>query len=159
MVEAIFFNPWIWILGAITGVLTILAIVGIPLWRKGVAKRETRYDEDGFGWLIVSVFSGVVATILSGVYFAGVLVPYDTDFYKTYRVTGELTSLENAFSGDEGTMSQVFVAEVEGVDHLIKSEDQRFRTLEVGDDVNLVCSLEFRYFQEPWYDCSFGGAR
>lgn len=150
MIESIFFNPWIWIIP----ILLVISILMIPL---GIYLNLN--DAYSVGGPISIFIGGLVFLILGGVYFGGILPPYDASFYQTYRITGELSEIQSAFSGDEGTMSQVFVAEVEGVDLYIRSDDQRFRTLEVGDDVNLVCGKGFAYFQEPWYDCSFGGAR
>ena len=148
MIESIFFNPWIWIFGALVGIGLVVTILSLVM---GIL----RWGEMSTWWVS---FFGVGFTTLTGAgfYFGALLPPYDSSFYHTYRITGEVTSVESAFSGDEGTMSQVFVAEVEGLDEFIKSDDQRFRTVEVGDDVNLVCTKQFRYFQEPWYDCNFG---
>lgn len=141
MIESIFFDPWVWIVPIILSLALLLVVADIVWWNE---------------WFGV-VMGGAVLLVGLPVYFGDVLPPYDVSFYQTYRVTGQLASIESAFGGDEGTMSQVFVAEVEGVDLLIESDDQRFRTLTVGDDVNLVCGKEFRYFQEPWLDCAFGG--
>lgn len=149
MVEVIFFNPWIWIVAIIIAILLTITIIGIVL-----AIRHG-FDEY-FGWSFASIFSGIFCLLIAGFYFGALLPPYDTDYYKAYRITGELTDIQSAFSGDEGTMSQTFVAEVDGVDHTIQSTDQRLRTFKVGDDVNLVCDLTFRYFQEPWYSCDLG---
>lgn len=148
MIESIFFNPWIWIVPII---LLIALIVTVVSWALAI-------HEDEF-WAVGVIFGGLTLLILGGCYFGMMLPPYDASYYQTYRITGELSEIQSAFSGDEGTMSQVFVSKVEGVDLYIRSDDQRFRTLEVGDDVNLVCGKGFAYFQEPWYDCSFGGAR
>lgn len=148
MIESIFFNPWIWIVPILLFVSALSILVGVYLIRR---------DEFSVGGPIGVLLGATLTLILGGVYFGALLPPYDASYYQTYRITGELTDIQSAFSGDEGTMSQVFVAEVEGVDLYIRSEDQRFRTLEVGDDVNLVCGKGFAYFQEPWYDCSFGG--
>lgn len=150
MIESIFFNPWVWIVPILIVVSIIMVGLGVYLIR-----------EDDFSAVgpISVVFGGISFLVLGGAYFGAILPPYDASFYQTYRITGELTEIQSAFSGDEGTMSQVFVAKVDGVDLYIRSDDQRFRTLEAGDDVNLVCSKGFAYFQEPWYDCSFGGAR
>lgn len=142
MIESIFFNPWIWILAVILGVFILLIILDVAFWGDGAP---------GFVGLVGFL-------ILGGLYFGVILPPYDASFYQTYRITGEVGQIESAFSGDEGTMSQVFIAKVEGIDLFIKSDDQRFRTVNVGDDVNLVCGKSFAYFQEPWFDCSFGGA-
>jgi hypothetical protein len=150
MIESIFFNPWIWIIPIIIGVSIPLTIFGIRL---------LRLDDLSVGGILSIGFGGMAFVFLSAVYFGWMLPPYDASYYQTYRITGELTEVQSAFSGDEGTMSQVFISRVDGVDLLIKSDDQRFRTLEVGDDVNLVCGKGFAYFQEPWYDCSFGGAQ
>ncbi len=141
MIESIFFNPWIWIVPIL--LLVSLAIIWADL---------------AFDWMgIGAIFGGLAFLTLAGFYFGGILPPYDTSFYQTYRITGQVEQIESAFNGDEGTMSQVFIAKVDGVDDFIRSDDQRFRSLNVGDDVNLVCSKEFRYFQEPWFECSFGG--
>lgn len=156
MVESIFFNPWIWIVGVLFTVS--LAVSLFLLWKGVTYKSDNSYDEP-FGWYMGAGFVGAAALLLAGGWFGAMLPPYDASFYQTYRITGELTQLEAAFSGDEGTMSQVFVAKVDGVDEFIRSDDQRFRALEAGDDVNLVCSKQFRYFQEAWYECAFGGAR
>lgn len=150
MIESIFFNPWVWIVPIILLASILLIPFGIYLMH---------LDSYSAGGPISIVFGGLVFLGLGGAYFGTMLPPYDASFYQTYRITGELSEIQSAFSGDEGTMSQVFVAKVDGVDLYIRSDDQRFRTLEVGDDVNLVCSKGFGYFQEPWYDCSFGGAR
>lgn len=139
MIESIFFNPWIWIVPVILIVLLVLAVLSFAAYMEGVA--------------ILLFFC---ALILAAFYFGLILPPYDGTYYQTYRVTGELVTLESAFSGDEGTMSQVFVAEVDGVDYLIRSDDQRFRTLDVGDDVRLACTKQFEYFVEPWLECRFG---
>lgn len=149
MIESIFFNPWIWIVAILIGLLLLATIAGI-IW--GVWEG----DSLGGGWLLTGV-CGFFLLGLSGAYFGAMLPPYDTSYYQTYRVTGEISTLERAFSGDEGTMSQTFVLEVEGVDLLISSSDQRLRTYEVGDDVNLVCTKQFEYFVTPWYSCSVGG--
>ena len=149
MIESIFFNPWVWIVGILVGiglVVTVLSLVmGIREWG------------NFSGWWLSFCFVGILTLIGAAFYFGGLLPPYDSSFYHTYRITGEVTNVESAFSGSEGMMSQVFVAQVEGIDEFIKSDDQRFRTVEAGDDVNLVCTKQFRYFQEPWYDCNFGG--
>ncbi len=142
MVESIFFNPWIWIIPIILVIALVWFIA--DFWWDTMA-----------GWFI----GGFTLLLLPVFYFVFLLPPYDSSFYQTYRITGEVTKVEAAFNGEEGTMSQVFVAQVAGVDEFIRSDDQRFRTVTVGDDVNLVCSKEFRYFQEPWYECAFGGAR
>lgn len=141
MIESIFFNPWIWIIP----ILLLLAV--------GLVLLDIFFELEGIGACV----GGIVFLGLGGFYFGAILPPYDVSYYQTYRITGELTEVESAFSGDEGTMSQVFVARVDGVDLYIRSDDQRFRSLEVGDDVNLVCGKGFAYFQEPWFDCSFGG--
>lgn len=143
MIESIFLHPWVWILPALLVVFIALIILDIL------------FDWSGGG----IVAGGICTLIIAGIYFGLLLPPYDASFYQTYRITGQLESVESAFSGDEGTMSQVFIAEVEGVDLFVKSDDQRFRTLSAGDEVNLVCVKSFAYFQEPWYDCSFGGVR
>lgn len=142
MIESIFFNPWIWIVPLIALVLLVITA--------GSAMSDIAE---------IAFIPALFLLGLLGFYFGAMLPPYDASFYQTYRITGELSEIQSAFSGDEGTMSQVFVAKVEGVDLYIRSDDQRFRTLAVGDDVNLVCGKGFAYFQEPWYDCSFGGAR
>lgn len=141
VIESIFFNPWIWIVPILIVVALVLVFLDVAVW-------ET-YAIAGLGSL------GVL--ILAGFYFGFMLVPYDGTYYQTYRITGTVESVESAFSGDEGTMSQVFIARVDGVDSFIRSDDQRFRTVHEGDHVNLVCSKEFRYFQQPWFECSFGG--
>lgn len=141
MIESIFFNPWIWI-------IPIFLVISV-----GLILLDIFFEWEGFGALV----GGILLLGLGGFYFGAILPPYDVSYYQTYRITGELTEVESAFSGDEGTMSQVFVARVDGVDLYIRSDDQRFRSLEVGDDVNLVCEKQFAYFQEPWFDCSFGG--
>lgn len=151
MIESIFFQPWVWIIPLVL-VLAAVAVV----WG-GVQIREYGELAAGAGPFLGLIFGSVAFLGLGGFYFAEMLPPYDTSYYQTYRITGELTGIESAISGDEGTMSQTFIAEVEGVDLLIQSDDQRFRTLDVGDDVNLVCGKGFGYFQEPWYDCSIGG--
>jgi hypothetical protein len=143
MIESIFFNPWIWIVPVILIICVALIVLDIIA------------DLYGIG----AILGGLAFLILGGVYFGAILPPYDVSFYQTYRITGEVGQIESAFSGDEGTMSQVFIAKVDGVDLFIKSDDQRFRTISVGDDVNLVCAKGFAYFQEPWFDCSFGGNR
>lgn len=159
MIEPIFFNPAIWIVGVFFGLFFIagifLLVRGFIL--KGQGKRsysDWRYENSFFGGGILTS----IAVILAGVWFGWLLVPYESSFYQTYRITGELAEIQNAFDGDDGgVISQTYVARVEGVDLYIRSDDQRFRTLEVGDDVNLVCSKGFAFFQEPWYDCNFGG--
>lgn len=151
MIESIFLQPWVWIIP----VVLVLA-VGVTVWA-GVRIRKHGELDAGPEAFIGMMFGVATFLGLGGFYFGWMLPPYDTSYYQTYRITGELESVESAFSGDEGTMSQTFVAQVKGVDYFIRSDDQRFRTLEAGDDVNLVCGKGFAYFQEPWYDCSFGG--
>lgn len=141
MIESIFFNPWIWIVAVILALLVAVVIADII------------FGWDGLG----AGIGGCFFLILAGFYFGLILPPYDASFYQTYRITGEVGQIESAFSGDEGTVSQAFIAKVDGIDLFIKSDDQRFRTVSVGDDVNLVCGKAFAYFQEPWFDCSFGG--
>jgi len=151
VIESIFFNPWIWIVAALLLASLVVSIISLVM---GIG----RWGEMSTWWLGF-IISTTVFAVLGGAFFGAILPPYDSSFYQTYRITGEVTKVEAAFNGDEGTMSQVFVAKVDGVDEFIRSDDQRFRTLEVGDEVNLVCSKEFRYFQEPWYECAFGGIR
>jgi hypothetical protein len=151
VIESIFFNPWIWIGTTLCTILVAVLIFAVVRAIRG----SDGYLED-WPW-ITAIISGILALVLVPTHFGFVLPPYDASFYQTYRITGEVTSIEAAFNGEEGTMSQVFVAEVEGVDLFIRSDDQRFRTVDTGDDVNLVCTKQFRYFQQPWYDCSFGG--
>ncbi|SDR71695.1 hypothetical protein [Microbacterium paraoxydans] len=147
MIESIFFNPWIWIIPILMVVLVALTVVGgFALWRDDLSL-----------WMLPTIISPFALLILGGFYFGAMLPPYDVSYYQTYRITGELTQVESAFNGDEGTMSQVFIARVDGVDLFIRSGDQRFRSLDAGDEVNLVCEKRFAYFQEPWFDCSFGG--
>lgn len=146
MIETIFIHPWTWIMAISIGLFLLLTIVSVYLW--------IRADEV---WSVGTIAGGLVTLILSGAYFGAMLPPYDSSFYNVYKITGELTEVESAFSGDEGTMSQVFIAKVDGVDYYIKSDDQRFRTLDVGDEVSLVCDKKFQYFVQPWYDCSFAG--
>lgn len=142
MIESIFFNPWVWIIATILFILLMLVIA------------DFFFDFEGF----VAIPGGILFVILGAVYFGFVLPPYDASFYQTYRVTGEVTTMERAINAEDGGgLSQSFIVGVEGVDLLITSDDQRFRTVDVGDDVNLVCTKGFNYFVEPWYDCSMGG--
>lgn len=150
MIESIFFNPWVWIIPIIIAIGLLVVIASIVF----TIRDDTSY---GSMWPIGTIIGSIVTVPLAGFYFGAVLPPYDASFYQTYRITGQVEQIESAFSGEEGTMSQVFIAKVDGVDAFIRSDDQRFRTLEVGDDLNLVCSKEFRYFQEAWFECSFGG--
>lgn len=141
MIESIFFNPWIWIIPVIMVIAVVLIVVDLAWWQGGIG----------------TIIAGIVLLLAAPIYFGFLLPPYDASFYQTYRITGEVGQIESAFSGDEGTMSQVFIAKVDGIDLFIKSDDQRFRTVSVGDDVNLVCGKKFAYFQEPWLECDFGG--
>ena len=155
MIESIFFDPYVWIGFVLIAVFFAVAVFLFRLGRKMKAKARDTFDDNyiyvwGLAWVNIAV-----AGILAAVHFAVVLVPYDASFYNTYRMTGEIVEIEAAFSGDEGSMSQVFIARVDGIEEYIKSDDQRFRTLEVGDEVNLVCGKIFNYFQEPYYNCSF----
>lgn len=147
MIEAIFFNPWVWITPIFLVVATVLTVIGIIRMRQ----------DDMSSWFVGILVGGMAFLVVAPLYFGWILPPYDSSFYQTYRITGEITEIQSAFSGGEGTMSQVFISRVEGVESFIKSDDQRFRTLEVGDEVNFVCSKGFAYFQEPWYDCNFAG--
>lgn len=142
MIESIFFHPWVWIIPIVLVVLVLFIVLDIAFG-----------GSDG----IFAFLSGFAFLVVSVIYFGFMLPPYDVSYYQTYRITGEVTQVESAFSGDEGTMSQVFIAKVDGIDAFIKSDDQRFRTVSAGDEVNLVCGKGFAYFQEPWYNCSFGG--
>lgn len=142
MIEPIFFNPWIWIVPIL---LLILVIVSIAVLCSEMPE--------------MAIVPGLLTLMLAGFYFGMMLPPYDASFYRTYQITGEVTDVQAAFAGDEGTISQSFVVEVEGISDLITSDDQRFRTIEEGDEVTLACSKEFRYFQAPWFDCAFGGNR
>jgi hypothetical protein len=155
MIQSIFFDPWIWICPVLIVILALLGFVALTQWARGRANKKTHYDDGYVFWLIGAIIAWAVGLIFAATYFAVSLVPYDASFYNTYRMTGTVTEVEAAFNGDEGSMSQVFVAKVDGIDEFIKSDDQRFRTVEVGDDVALVCSKIFNYWQEPYYDCSF----
>ena len=151
MIESIFFNPWIWILPYILGLFLLWLIFGVIV---GFA------DDFGNGFSISGIAFGAMGVIGIGIgYFGFLMPPYDTSYYQTYKITGELTEVESAFNADGGTMSQVFVARVDGIDLFIESDDQRFRTLKAGDDVNLVCGKVFNYFQEPYYNCDFSGVK
>jgi hypothetical protein len=108
VIESIFFNPWVWIIP----IILLVAIAVIVL--------DVIFDWSGIG----AIFGGLLFLMLGGFYFGAMLPPYDASFYQAYRITGELTQLESAFSGDEGTMSQVFVARVDGVDLFIRSDDR-----------------------------------
>lgn len=147
MIESIFFNPWIWILAVIIGILVLSAI--------GCVVGEFVWGGYGDGWMPAG-FLALIAALVAGLYFGAVLPPYDASFYQTYRITGTLEQLDSALEGDNGTMSQVFIAQVGGIDEFIRSDDQRFRTLRVDDSIDFVCTKGFAYFQEPWYDCAIG---
>ncbi len=148
MIETIYFQPWVWIVAVLLGVLALISA--------GCAWGAWRANDPEIP-AIGAILSGVACLILAGFYFGAMLPPYDSSYYQTYRITGHVTQIDAAFSGDEGTMSQVFIAKVDGVELFIKSDDQRFRTVHEGDNVNLVCGKSFAYFQEPWFECSFGG--
>ena len=148
MIESIFFHPWVWIVPLILLILLIGTFVLIWVDRE--------YDWDGIG-VFVGCFVGLFALVLAGIYFAWMLVPYDTSFYQTYRVTGEISEYAAAFDETEGVMNRGYVLEVEGVDYQIYSSDQRLRTYAEGDSVTLVCGKIFNYFQEPYLDCAIGG--
>lgn len=140
MIEAIFIHPWVWILP----ILMVLCLILIAF--------DIFFDWMGFGATCGTVFF----LLLSGAYFGLLLPPYDTSYYQTYRITGEIIELEAAFDSDGGTLSNSFVAKIDGVDEYIHSTDQRFRAVEVGDDIRLACDKKFQYFQEPYYSCAFG---
>lgn len=156
MIEIIFNHPWVWIMPIVIAFFLILAVVSTVIWNRERSGHGSG-EEDAVGaaaWIL-----WIVSVVLAGFYFGAMLPPYDTSFHATYRITGEVDVLEKGFTGDgDGVVSPGFVIGVEGVDdYLIWSDDQRFRTIEIGDDVNLVCGKVFRYFQEPYYDCSFAG--
>lgn len=147
MVESIFFNPWVWIIPIILGIALLLTVLGIVLiWA----------DDFSVGGPVAICFGGGTLLILGGVYFGFMLPPYDSSFYHTYRITGEVSEIQSAFEGDDGTMSQTFIIKVDGVDEVIKSEDQRMRLIDTGDEINFVCYKSFAYFQDPWYSCDVG---
>ena len=154
MLESIFVSPGYWIMGSLTFLVLAFVAMSLYFWIRAVKKYHDEVWESG--WSISSIMGGIIFLIMGGFFFGGVLPPYDTSFYQTYRITGELTEIESAFEGDEGTMSQVFIAAVDGIDYYIKSDDQRFRTFEVGDSVNLICYKNFQYFQEPTFSCDVG---
>lgn len=152
MLETIFFNPYIWIGLAITGLALLVMVLMFIFWYLN----RNMWDS-GEGWAIGG-FSALLIALCFGVpHFSAVLVPYDSSYYYTYKITGEVTEMEAAFSDGEGVMSQVFISKVDGIDLYIRSDDQRFRTIDVGDEANFVCSKNFAYFQESWYDCSLAG--
>lgn len=154
MIEAIFLHPWVWILPIVIALSLASLAAGI-----GFAVRyRDRFDSAWQFFSPVLIIFGAIGTVAAaGVYFAVLMPPYDMSFHYTYQIKGEVTEIRSAMSGDEGTMSQTFTARIDGIDYYIQSNDQRFRNIDEGDNVNLVCSKQFRYFQEPWYDCSIGG--
>ena len=109
---------------------------------------------DGGGSILAGML-GLIFLIMSGFYFGFALPPYDVSFYNTYKVEGQIETIDSAFEGDDGVVSKSFILTVDSTDYFIRSDDQRFRTSEVGDNVILSCNKQFQYFVDPWLDCNF----
>lgn len=149
MIESIFVYPWIWILPVVMGLLLIGAVICILLEIFG----NNSYGEWGIG--AAFLIAGLIGT--AGGYFGGMLPPYDLSYHQMYRVTGEVTNIERPFNDGSGIVGSSYVFEIEGIDLKLSTGDQRFRGIEVGDEVQLKCEKQFAYFTTPWYDCDFGG--
>lgn len=146
MMESIFFNPWIWIIPIILLIMIVVIVLAIMY--------EVMGEGDGGGWITTGMV-GFIFLCLAVPYFAVILPPYDASYYNTYRVTGEVASIEDAFEGGDGVVSKSFVVSIDGVDMFIRSDDQRFRTIIQGDEVKLACTKQFEYFVDPWLECKF----
>lgn len=147
MIKPIFLDIWVWIIPIVIFIAIVIVVIGI-----------IRMIQDDLSfWIGGIIFGGIALLICIPTYFAFILVPYDSSFYYTYKITGEVSEVNTAFENGNGVVSPSYVIKVKGVDYLIKSNDVRVRLMHTGDSANLVCTKSFAYFQEPWYDCSIGG--
>lgn len=147
MIESIFFNPWVWIVGVILGLLLVFTIVSIVM-------HVLEWDSLS-GWLVGWVFGGLLSLVVAWIYFVWLLPPYDAAYYQTYKITGEIESITRPLTDATGDTYESYTLRIVGVDDVIViSGDLRVRELTAGDDVTLACTKGFAYFTAPWWACN-----
>lgn len=132
------------VLGAIVAALVVATI----LTTVALARSKKR-DPEG---LAFSAGTFGIATLIMGVIWLIVLIPFDGTYHHLYRVEGRIESVSNVLSEASGDLTRTPVVELSTVDRPIEVSDPRVVSLE-GQDVVLTCKVGWHYQAADTYSC------
>lgn len=101
--------------------------------------------------VFISSLAFIAALLISAVQ-AFAMIPYDSDYWKLYRVSGEVTNVSNVFADASGELSDKPVIQLDTVDRPISVDDPRAIYWE-GENLTLTCTINWRYQAADRYSC------
>lgn len=125
--------------------LLAIAIATLIGWLR--TRSRSDYTDWGLGFAV-----STMASIIVGVIFCVVLMPFDSSYWRNYEVTGHINDVTNVLTDGSGELTPSSVISLDGTDERFISDDVRLTTLD-DTDVTLRCSKEWNYQAADRYTC------
>lgn len=160
--------PHIWIVPVVAvllGVATVFvrkladrqAVAENAKWAKRYpsSSHDEKWSSTGAGIFVflLAVFAGmgVLASIL-------LAIPFQSKYLVYYNVDGTVLSVTNAFDSGSGDITSSPVVRLDSLDHGVVVSDPRVMDL-VGEEVTLLCSIEWVPYAADRLNCSIASVR
>lgn len=141
------FSLGVLVLAGVIGVLVVLTAVFGVLW----ARDPEEYPWNNMAWpLLTSVFGVLLVVILIGAAFT--MFPYNTKYWKDYRVMGTVTQVSNVFENASGEVTGAYVVSLDSLDRPVTLSDPRAVRL-LDKQVDLTCTISYEYRAQDRYLC------
>ena len=142
------FSLGVLVLAGVIGVLAALTLVFGVLW----ARDPEEYPWNNMAWpALTGLFGVLLVVVLIGAAF--VAFPYNTKYWKDYRVTGTVTQVSNVFENASGeSVLGMYVVSLDSLDRPVTLSDPRAVRL-LDKEVDLTCSISYEYRAQDRYLC------
>lgn len=149
-----------WHLGYVIGVPILttatLALIVLTVWlaRRGWFSGLRDYSTDRTDYRAGATIAGLFAAFALVVTTAAIF-PFNPAFHQYHRVTGSVEEIDHRLvAAGEAGMAERYVFVIDGRPYGV--DDTRATLVEVGDKVDLWCSLEWQYAGESGLACQWG---
>lgn len=141
------FSLGVVVLAGVIGLLAVLTVVFGVLW----ARDPEEYPWNNIAWPpLTGLFGFLLVTVLIGA--AIMAFPYDTKYWKDYRVTGTVTQVSNVFENASGEVTGAYVVSLDSLDRPVTLSDPRAVRL-LDKQVDLTCTISYEYRAQDRYLC------
>lgn len=136
---------------------TLDYLIGVPLGililLVGIGLLATLFFSDDGS----AAFAGFWITLIGVVVLLASLFPFSTKYHKWYPVSGSVEKVGHRLIsvGDKGGMAERYVLTIDGQPFGV--DDTRAASVEVGDNVNLNCTLDWQFQAKAGWVCRWGG--
>lgn len=141
------FSLGVVVLAGVIGLLVVLTVVFGVLW----ARDPEEYPWNNMAWPPLTITCGVVLAVVL-IVTAFTAFPYETKYWKDYRVSGTVTQVSNVFENASGEVTGAYVVSLDSLDRPVTLSDPRAVRL-LDKQVDLTCSIAYEYRAQDRYLC------